>query len=259
MIANVGIIGNDSASNPVVELANASHCANEDSVDEGAQTEALDAARGYELLVYNGNGATRDQSTTLDAVPTILTGFLFCGKSFTSMFVLGRIGELGTAGGFLSNAITNINGFSVIYGLSMGMDGIIAQAYGAILHKQPKRCHLNSIIALERSMPRIPVGADDGSKMQLYHQHENERMAGRANGVARQADVVIPNRPGFDGEVGGSGPCQPTSVVGQASGVNAVGHQTDMVVPFIWPMVSVTNQNPMDLTIEEAKKFMRTR
>ncbi|PWA87235.1 hypothetical protein CTI12_AA072590 [Artemisia annua] len=209
---------NDSASNPVVELANASHCANEDSVDEGAQTEALDAARG----------ATRDQSTTLDAVPTILTGFLFCGKSFTSMFVLGRIGELGTAGGFLSNAITNINGFSVIYGLSMGMDGITPQAYGAVCLSQ--------------------VGQG------LWWVRP-----GRANGVARQADVVIPNGPGFDGEVGGSGPCQPTSVVGQASGVNAVGHQTDMVVPFIWPMVSVTNQNPMDLTIEEAKKFMRTR
>ncbi|PWA53231.1 MATE efflux family protein 5 [Artemisia annua] len=54
-----------------------------------------------------------------------------CGKSFTSTFVLGRIGELETAGGSLSNAITNITGFSVIYGLSMGMDGITPQAYGA--------------------------------------------------------------------------------------------------------------------------------
>nr|GEY12175.1 protein DETOXIFICATION 49 [Tanacetum cinerariifolium] len=64
------------------------------------------------------------------ALPTILTGFLACGKSFTSMFVLGRIGELETAGGSLSNAITNITGFSVIYGLSMGMDGVAPQAYG---------------------------------------------------------------------------------------------------------------------------------
>ncbi|PWA40622.1 hypothetical protein CTI12_AA558230 [Artemisia annua] len=65
------------------------------------------------------------------AVPTILTGFLVCSKSFTLTFVLGRIGELETAGGSLSNAITNITGFSVIYGLSMGMDGITPQAYGA--------------------------------------------------------------------------------------------------------------------------------
>ncbi|PWA47120.1 Transcriptional coactivator Hfi1/Transcriptional adapter 1 [Artemisia annua] len=33
-------------------------------------------------------------------------------------------------------------------------------------------------------------------------------------------------------EVGGSGPSEPTSVARQASGVNAVGRQTDMVVPF---------------------------
>ena len=53
MIANVGNIGNDFASNPVVELANISHCPNEDSVDEGAQTEALDAVRGTFFYVYD--------------------------------------------------------------------------------------------------------------------------------------------------------------------------------------------------------------
>ena len=53
MIANVGNIGNDSASYPVVELANISHCPNEDSVDEGAQTEALDAVRGTFFYVYD--------------------------------------------------------------------------------------------------------------------------------------------------------------------------------------------------------------
>ncbi|PWA51767.1 protein DETOXIFICATION 49 [Artemisia annua] len=190
MIANVGIIGNDSASNPVVDLANASHCPNEDSVDEGAQTEALDAARVRNPLEnkvsrrgkskppsssktksstratwegtcglvrsYNTNRTTPSPQSGGDtksdpvpwrhlvrkvlqeinqlfwiAVPSILTGFLVCGKSFTSTFVLGRIGELETAGGSLSNAITNITGFSVIYGLSMGMDGITPQAYGA--------------------------------------------------------------------------------------------------------------------------------
>ena len=47
------------------------------------------------------------------------------------MFVLGRIGELETAGGCLSYAITNITAFAVIYALSMGMDGITPQAYGA--------------------------------------------------------------------------------------------------------------------------------
>ena len=53
MIASVGNIGNEFASNPVVELANISHCPNEDSVDEGAQTEALDAVKGTFIYVYD--------------------------------------------------------------------------------------------------------------------------------------------------------------------------------------------------------------
>ena len=52
--------------------------------------------------------------------------------------------------------------------------------------------------------------------------------------MARQADVVNPNGAGFDGEVGGSGPIsEPTLMAGQATGVNVVGYQMDMVVPFI--------------------------
>ena len=62
MIANVGNIGNDSASYPVVELANISHCPNEDSVDEGGQTEALDVVRG----------------TFFNFMYTISAGILFC-------------------------------------------------------------------------------------------------------------------------------------------------------------------------------------
>ena len=98
--------------------------------------------------------------------------------------------------------------------------------------EQSKKRRLNATIALERSS-----GQDS-----------------RATGVARQADVV-----NLDGSgVGGSGPTEPTSASGQASGENAIGHQTDMVIPFLEPMVCVTNRNPMDLTIEEAKKYMRT-
>ncbi|PWA76351.1 hypothetical protein CTI12_AA236060 [Artemisia annua] len=134
-----GNIGNDS----VMELTNTSHCPNEDSVDEGAQTEALDAVRGT---------------------------FINCSSDSDDT---GR----------------------------------------KISDTEPKKRRLNATITLERS---------SGSG------------------------------------VGGSLPTEPTSASGQASGANAVGHQTDMVVPFLEPMVCVTNRNPMDLTIEEAKKYMRT-
>ncbi|GJS92453.1 golgin candidate 5 [Tanacetum coccineum] len=99
----------------------------------------------------------------------------------------------------------------------------------------------------------------------------NKIQAGQANGVA-QADVVNPHGSGVGGEVGGSEPdadywipdlivvpfLDPTSVAGQASEASAVGRQTDMVVPLLEPMVCVTNRNPMDFTVEEAKKYMRT-
>ena len=66
-----------------------------------------------------------------------------------------------------------------------------------------------------------------------------------------EVDVVNPNGSGVGGEVGGFGPNEPTSVAGQTSGVNVVGCQTE-------PMVCVTNRDPMDFTIKEAKKYMRT-
>ncbi|GKD94975.1 DETOXIFICATION 48-like protein [Tanacetum coccineum] len=70
------------------------------------------------------------------------------------MFVLGRIGELETAGGSLSNAITNITGFSVIYGLSMGMDGVAPQAYGANnFTLMARTLHRTMLILLTATIP----------------------------------------------------------------------------------------------------------
>ncbi|PWA94717.1 Auxin response factor 1 [Artemisia annua] len=98
----------------------------------GARVNANILCKFVDLVIWLKRKVLQEINQLLwIAVPTILTGFLVCGKSFTSTFVLGRIGELETAGGSLSNAITNITGFSVIYGLSMGMDGITPQAYGA--------------------------------------------------------------------------------------------------------------------------------
>ncbi|KAL2522765.1 MATE efflux family protein [Forsythia ovata] len=61
----------------------------------------------------------------------IITGLLIYGKSLISMLFMGRLGKEALAGGSLAIGIANITGYSVISGLSMGMEPISSQAFGA--------------------------------------------------------------------------------------------------------------------------------
>ena len=63
--------------------------------------------------------------------PTAMTGLLMYSRAMISMLFLGYLGELELAGGSLSIGFANITGYSVISGLSMGMEPICGQAYGA--------------------------------------------------------------------------------------------------------------------------------
>ncbi|KAL0718655.1 hypothetical protein Bca4012_067978 [Brassica carinata] len=63
--------------------------------------------------------------------PTAVTGLLMYSRAMISMLFLGYLGELELAGGSLSIGFANITGYSVISGLSMGMEPICGQAYGA--------------------------------------------------------------------------------------------------------------------------------
>lgn len=65
------------------------------------------------------------------ALPMILTGLLLYSRSMISMLFLGRIGELALAGGALALGFANITGYSILSGLSMGMEPICGQAFGA--------------------------------------------------------------------------------------------------------------------------------
>ena len=47
------------------------------------------------------------------------------------MLFLGRLGDAALAGGSLAIRFANITGYSVIKGLSMGMEPICGQAFGA--------------------------------------------------------------------------------------------------------------------------------
>lgn len=65
------------------------------------------------------------------AFPMIITGLLVYGKSLISMLFMGRLGKEALAGGSLAIGIANITSYSVISGLSMGMEPISSQAFGA--------------------------------------------------------------------------------------------------------------------------------
>ncbi|KAF9622521.1 hypothetical protein IFM89_031925 [Coptis chinensis] len=65
------------------------------------------------------------------AFPMIITGLILYGKALISMLFVGRLGKEVLAGCSLSIGFANITGYSVLSGLSMGMDAISSQAYGA--------------------------------------------------------------------------------------------------------------------------------
>lgn len=65
------------------------------------------------------------------ACPTAMTTLMMHSKSVISMLFLGHLGSSELAGGALAISFANITGYSVIKGLSMGMEPICCQAYGA--------------------------------------------------------------------------------------------------------------------------------
>ncbi|KAM0950906.1 putative multi antimicrobial extrusion protein [Dioscorea sansibarensis] len=65
------------------------------------------------------------------AFPMIFTNLLLYGRSAISMLFMGHLGKLALAGGSLSIGFANITGFSILSGLSSGLEPISSQAYGA--------------------------------------------------------------------------------------------------------------------------------
>ena len=63
--------------------------------------------------------------------PVTTMTLLLHSKSVISMLFLGHLGNAQLAGGSLAISFANVTGFSVIKGLSMGMEPICCQAYGA--------------------------------------------------------------------------------------------------------------------------------
>ncbi|CAI9776221.1 unnamed protein product [Fraxinus pennsylvanica] len=63
--------------------------------------------------------------------PIMAMGLLSYLKNMISVVCMGRIGSLELAGGALAIGFTNITGYSVLYGLSMGMEPLCSQAFGS--------------------------------------------------------------------------------------------------------------------------------
>ncbi|KAK1315361.1 MATE efflux family protein LAL5 [Acorus calamus] len=86
--------------------------------------------------------------------PIALMGLLLYSRSIVSMLFLGSLGDLQLASGSLALAFANITGYSVLSGLSLGMDPLCSQAFGA---RRPKllslTLHRSILFLLCSSLP----------------------------------------------------------------------------------------------------------
>ncbi|KAI4383091.1 hypothetical protein MLD38_008969 [Melastoma candidum] len=82
------------------------------------------------------------------SLPMILTGLLLYCRSMISMLFLGRLGEMALAGGSLALGFANITGYSVLSGLSAGMEPICGQAFGARRYKLLGLCLQRMVMLL---------------------------------------------------------------------------------------------------------------
>ncbi|KAH6808682.1 MATE efflux family protein [Perilla frutescens var. frutescens] len=64
-------------------------------------------------------------------LPILVMGILSYLKNMISVACLGRLGSLELAGGALAIGFTNITGYSVLFGLAMGMEPLCSQAFGS--------------------------------------------------------------------------------------------------------------------------------
>ncbi|XAR57063.1 hypothetical protein NMG60_11025075 [Bertholletia excelsa] len=63
--------------------------------------------------------------------PIVAMGLVGYLKNMISVVCMGRLGSVELAGGALAIGFTNITGYSVLSGLSMGMEPLCSQAYGS--------------------------------------------------------------------------------------------------------------------------------
>uniref|UniRef100_A0A7N0T2A8 Protein DETOXIFICATION n=1 Tax=Kalanchoe fedtschenkoi TaxID=63787 RepID=A0A7N0T2A8_KALFE len=68
------------------------------------------------------------------SIPVMVVSFITYLKNMTLVMFMGQLGSLELAGGALAIGFTNITGYSVLSGLSMGMEPLCSQAFGSNNH-----------------------------------------------------------------------------------------------------------------------------
>ncbi|CAM0910309.1 unnamed protein product [Alopecurus aequalis] len=91
---------------------------------EGGSTAVLPPVTG-------GETAREAAALCRLACPIAVTALLLYSRTALSMLFLGSLGDLPLAAGSLAVAFANITGYSVLSGLSLGMDPLCSQAFGA--------------------------------------------------------------------------------------------------------------------------------
>ena len=108
------------------------------------------------------------------AFPIALTALIFYSRSIVSMLFLGHLGDLELAAGSLAIAFANITGYSVLSGLSLGMEPLCSQAFGA---NRPKllslTLHRCIIFLLLSSIPISLLWLNINTVLLALHQHPN--------------------------------------------------------------------------------------
>ncbi|XP_041006303.1 protein DETOXIFICATION 52 [Juglans microcarpa x Juglans regia] len=115
------------------------------------------------------------------AFPMVLTALILYSRSILSMLFLGQLGDLELAAGSLAIAFANITGYSVLTGLSLGMEPLCSQAFGA---NRPKllsvTLHRAVIFLLVSSIPISFLWLNMSRILLRLHQDPNiTRMAHR--------------------------------------------------------------------------------
>ncbi|KAK7379966.1 hypothetical protein VNO78_32253 [Psophocarpus tetragonolobus] len=108
------------------------------------------------------------------AFPTAVTGVIMYARSMVSMVFMGRLGEKELAAGSLAIAFANITGYSVLGGLSLGMEPLCSQALGA---KRPKvlcmTLHRCVIFLICSSIPISVVWMNMSKMMVIVHKNKD--------------------------------------------------------------------------------------
>ncbi|GFQ08016.1 multidrug and toxin extrusion protein 1 [Phtheirospermum japonicum] len=86
--------------------------------------------------------------------PILIMGILNYLKNMISVACMGRLGSTELAGGALAVGFTNITGYSVLFGLAMGMEPLCTQSFGSQnTHKTSLTLQRTIILLLFASLP----------------------------------------------------------------------------------------------------------